>query len=73
MTQPTENLDLLSDILQVFNTYLLLKDASNNQLIEELRKQDAEYLERIVKDLDLIKKALNIKEQNNEDGNHRMD
>ena len=73
MTQPTENLDLLSDILQVFNTYLLLKDASNNQLMEELRKQDAEYLERIVKDLDLIKKALNIKEQNNEDGNHRMD
>lgn len=62
MTDPRENLDLLSDILQVLNTYLLLKDASNNELMQELQKQDKVYFERIIRDLDLIKKHLNIKE-----------
>ena len=63
MTQQTENLDLLSDILQILNTYLLLRDATNNQLMQELNKQDKVYFERIIKDLDLIKKHLNIKEE----------
>lgn len=62
MTQPRENLDLLSDILQVLNTYLLLKDASNDQLMSELQKQDTQYFEKIVKDLDLIKQKLGIKD-----------
>ena len=62
MTDPRENLDLLSDILQVLNTYLLLKDASNNELMQELQKQDTEYFERIVKDLELIKDKLGIKD-----------
>ena len=62
MNQQTENLDLLSDILQVLNTYLLLRDATNNQLMQELNKQDKVYFERIIRDLDLIKKHLNIKE-----------
>lgn len=60
--KPTENLDLLSDLLQILNTYLLLRDATNNQLMKELQHQNTEYFERIVKDLNLIKKALNIKE-----------
>lgn len=60
MTDPRENLDLLSDILQVLNTYLLLKDASNNELMKELQKQDTEYFERIVKDLEKIKEKLGI-------------
>ena len=63
MTDPRENLDLLSDILQVVNFYLLMKDANNNQIMKELQKQDKVYFERIVKDLDLIKKHLNIKEE----------
>lgn len=60
MTTPTENLDLLSDLLQVYNTYLLLKDASNNQLMEELQHQNTEYFEQIIKDLTKIKEKLNI-------------
>ena len=61
MTQARENLDLLSDILQVVNFYLLMKDASNDQLMKELQRQDKLYLERIVKNQELIMKALNIK------------
>ena len=61
-TNPTENLDLLSDMLQIYNTYLLLKDATNNELMKELQHQNTDYFERIVKDLELIKKHLNIKE-----------
>ena len=63
MTQARENLDLLSDILQVVNFYLLMKDASNDQLMKELQRQDKLYLERIVKNQELIMKALNIKEE----------
>ena len=57
-----ERLDLLSDLLQVLNTYLLLRDATNNQLMQELQHQNTEYFEKITKDLDLIKKELGIKE-----------
>lgn len=60
--QGFENLDLLSDILQVLNTYLLLKDATNNQVMKALQDQNTKYFEKITKDLELIKKALNIKE-----------
>ena len=62
MNEPRENLDLLSDILQVLNTYLLLKDASNDQLMAELQHQNTEYFERIIKDLELIKNKLDIKD-----------
>ena len=60
--QVFENLDLLSDILQVLNTYLLLKDATNNQVMKALQDQNTKYFEKITKDLELIKKTLNIKE-----------
>lgn len=62
MDQKLQNLDLLSDICQLISLYLLLKDASNDQLMEELQRQNTKYFERIIKDLDLIKKALKIKE-----------
>ena len=60
MTQARENLDLLSDILQVVNFYLLMKDASNDQLMKELQRQDKIYLDKITKDLELIKEHLGI-------------
>lgn len=63
MTQARENLDLLSDILQVVNFYLLMKDASNNKIMEELQRQDKIYLDKILKNQELIMKALNIKEE----------
>lgn len=62
MTTPTENLDLLSDILQVYNTYLLLKDASNDQIMKALQEQNTQYFERIIADLYKIKKKLDIKD-----------
>lgn len=60
MVEPKENLDLLSDVLQVLNTYLLLKDASNNELMKELQHQNTEYFEKIVADLNKIKEKLGI-------------
>ncbi len=35
-----ENLDKLSDLLQVLNFALLLQDNTNNDLMKELQKQD---------------------------------
>lgn len=61
MNEPLENLDLLSDLLQVYNTYLLLKDNTNNELMRELQHQNTEYFERIIKDLEMIKKELTKK------------
>lgn len=62
MTDAREKLDLLSDVLQVVNFYLLMKDASNNKLMEELQKQDREYLDVIKNDIQLIKDKLGIKD-----------
>ena len=58
MKNAQENLDLLSDVLQIYNTHLLLKDATNNQIMKELQKQDEVYFERILKELEDIKKLL---------------
>lgn len=47
-------LDLVSDISQLISLYLLLKDASNNDLMKELQKQNEVYFERIIKLLETI-------------------
>ena len=60
MSKALERLDLVSDISQLFSLALLLQDASNNDLMKELQKQNTEYFERIIKDLDLIKKKLGV-------------
>lgn len=61
MTQK-DNLDVIANISQLFSLLLLTKDATNSELLDELQKQDRVYLEKISKDLDLIKKKLEIKE-----------
>ena len=53
-------LDTMANISQLISLYLLLQDASNNDLMRELQNQNTEYFERIIKDLDLIKKKLGI-------------
>lgn len=63
MSQALERLDLVSDISQLISLYLLLQDASNNDLMRELQNQNTEYFERIIKDLQLIKNKLGIKEE----------
>ena len=61
MTQK-DNLDIIANISQLFSLMLLTKDATNNDLMRELQNQNTSYFERVVKDLDLIKKKLEIKE-----------
>lgn len=43
------NLDVASLILQVYNLILLMQDFNNSDLMNELQKQDSEYLEKIIK------------------------
>ena len=65
MSQALDRLNLVSDISQLISLYLLLQDASNNDLMRELQNQNTEYFERIIKDLQLIKNKLGIKEDEN--------
>ena len=41
--------DNLSLILQIFSFELLLKDCTNNTIMEELQNQDNNYLQKIIK------------------------
>ena len=43
------NLDLTSLILQLYSVILLLQDYNNSDLMQELQRQDNEYLEKIIK------------------------
>ena len=43
------NLDLTSLILQLYSVILLLQDYNNRDLMQELQKQDSDYLEKIIK------------------------
>jgi len=43
------NLDVTSLILQLINLIILFQDYNNSDLMNELQKQDSEYLEKIIK------------------------
>jgi len=43
------NLDATSLILQLYSVILLIQDYNNTDLMQELQKQDKEYLEKIIK------------------------
>lgn len=62
-----ENLDKLSDLLQVLNFALLLQDNTNNDLMKELQKQDNilnEQTEVYLKEMDnKLDKILNLLER----------
>lgn len=45
-----------ADFAQFYSLYLLLKDASNSQIMQELQHQNKDYLEQILKKLDEIEK-----------------
>lgn len=47
-------IDNASLILQVYNLILLMQDFNNKDLMQELQKQDSEYLERIIKNQEEI-------------------
>lgn len=53
-----ELLEQLANILQIYNTMLLTQDASNNDLMKELQKQNTEYFETIIKNQQEILRIL---------------
>lgn len=58
------NLDTASLILQIYNLILLMQDFNNSDLMQELQKQDSNYLERIIKQNDEILTLLRKEEKN---------
>lgn len=42
-------LNFFSNVLQVENYNMLLKDKTNNEIMKELQNQDKNYLEKIIK------------------------
>ena len=61
MKNYTDNLSL---ILQALSLEILFKDYNNSDLMQELQKQDSEYLEKIIKQNEEILTLLR-KEDNN--------
>lgn len=55
------NLDMTSLILQLYSLILLIQDYNNSDLMQELQRQDSEYLEKIIKQnqeiIDLLKRG----------------
>lgn len=43
-----QNLDITANLSQLVSLFLLLKDASNNELMDKLNDQNESYLKRIV-------------------------
>lgn len=59
------NLDVTSLVLQIYNLILLMQDFNNSDLMQELQKQDSEYLEKIIKQNDEILSILKERRENN--------
>ena len=49
-----DNLATAADFAQFYSLYLLLKDASNSDLMRELQHQNKDYLEEIIVRLDRL-------------------
>ena len=47
-----------ADLAQFYSLYLLLRDASNEQIMHELQHQNKEYLEEILRRLDKIEQTI---------------
>ena len=43
------NYDITSLVLQIYSLIILLQDYNNSDLMQELQRQDSEYLEKIIK------------------------
>jgi hypothetical protein len=56
------SVDNLALILQTLSLEILFKDYNNSDLMQELQRQDSEYLEKIIKQneeiLELLKKGV---------------
>lgn len=56
--------DNLSLILQALSLQILFQDYNNRDLMQELQKQDSEYLEKIIKQNEEIINILNERRDN---------
>lgn len=56
--------DNLSLILQALSLEILFKDYNNSDLMQELQRQDSEYLEKIIKQNEEILTLLRKEEKN---------
>lgn len=48
------NLDVISLILQLYSLIILIQDYNNTDLMQELQRQDSNYLEKIIKNQEEI-------------------
>lgn len=54
----SENLNTLANLLQIASFILLINEASNNKLLDELHDQDERYLDKALKQNEEIIKRL---------------
>lgn len=59
----SNSVDVTSLILQALSLEILFKDYNNTDLMQELQKQDSEYLEKIIKQNEEILKILKEREE----------
>ena len=52
------NKELLEILLQIYSIDLIIRDYKNTDLMQELQKQDSEYLEKIIEQNNEIIKLL---------------
>ena len=58
----SDNLSTLANLLQIASFLLLINEASNNNLLDELQNQDKNYLEKIVKQNEqIIERLKNVR------------
>lgn len=58
--------DNLSLVLQVLSLQILFEDFNNSDLMQELQRQDSEYLEKIIKQNEQIISLLEERRQSHE-------
>ena len=57
------NVDITSLILQVYSLMILMQDYNNSDLMQELQRQDSEYLEKIIQQNEKIIELLERREK----------
>lgn len=54
-----DKLNIVANLAQLYNLYLLFQDLSNTDIAKELQKQNTNYFDDIVARLDRIEEILN--------------
>ena len=59
-----DQINFAANLTQFYNLFLLLKDATNSELMTELDHQNKDYLEKILDKLNIMEEQLNRLEKN---------